>query len=59
MHETKILCNILVFLDFILDDETFKALWDRYTTGDGIRYDDFMAILTKLKILKGNSNRHD
>ncbi|XP_046907304.1 uncharacterized protein LOC124488630 [Hypomesus transpacificus] len=44
--------NALTVRDFILDDETFKALWDRYTTGDGIRYDDFMAILTKLKILK-------
>ncbi|XP_038850333.1 sorcin isoform X2 [Salvelinus namaycush] len=36
-----------------LDDETFKTLWDRYSSGGGIKYDDFMAILTRLKILKG------
>ncbi|XP_070300071.1 uncharacterized protein [Salvelinus sp. IW2-2015] len=44
--------NALDVRDLSLDDETFKTLWDRYSSGGGIKYDDFMAILTRLKILK-------
>ncbi|CAB1334311.1 unnamed protein product, partial [Coregonus sp. 'balchen'] len=44
--------NALDVRDLSLDDETFKILWDRYSSGGGIKYDDFMAILTRLKILK-------
>ncbi|XP_029535461.1 atrial natriuretic peptide-converting enzyme-like isoform X1 [Oncorhynchus nerka] len=44
--------NALDVRDLSLDDETFKTLWHRYSSGGGIKYDDFMAILTRLKILK-------
>ncbi|XP_056142254.1 uncharacterized protein LOC130117990 [Lampris incognitus] len=35
-----------------LDDDAFLVLWRRYASQGGIKYDDFIAVLTKLKILK-------
>lgn len=42
--------------DFNLDDKTFRVLWHEFSSHGGIDYDDFVAVLTKLQILKGNSN---
>lgn len=36
-----------------MDDETFRALWNEFQTGDGIGYDEYMAVLAKLQVLKG------
>lgn len=39
--------------EFDLDDETFRALWNEFQTGGGIEYDEFVAVLAKLLVLKG------
>ncbi|KAM4601307.1 uncharacterized protein ACJ7VT_021078 [Polymixia lowei] len=36
-----------------IDDDTLSALWNRYSSHQGVKYDDFMALLTKLLIFKG------
>lgn len=52
----------MLFIDFLfcagfsLDEETFKALWYKYRL-NGVNYDDFVAIRTKLQILKGNGKQ--
>ncbi|KAM7382873.1 hypothetical protein PAMP_002571 [Pampus punctatissimus] len=43
---------------FIVDDETFRVLWLEYGSQDGIEYDKFMTVLTKLQILKGRFQAH-
>ncbi|KAI3361382.1 hypothetical protein L3Q82_012937, partial [Scortum barcoo] len=37
-----------------LDDETFRVLWQEYNSNGGIDYDEYVALLTKLHILRGN-----
>ncbi|XP_075996414.1 uncharacterized protein LOC142990491 [Genypterus blacodes] len=49
--------NILNNADFALDEETFKALWFKYRL-TGVNYDDFVAIVAKLQILKARFEAH-
>ncbi|XP_030013329.1 uncharacterized protein LOC115435202 isoform X2 [Sphaeramia orbicularis] len=42
----------LVARGFSLDEDTFKTLWREYRNRDGIDYDEYMAAITKLQILK-------
>ncbi|CAJ1063098.1 uncharacterized protein LOC121513235 isoform X1 [Xyrichtys novacula] len=35
-----------------IDDATFRTLWRDHRTGNGIEYDDYVAALTKLHILR-------
>ncbi|XP_061574495.1 atrial natriuretic peptide-converting enzyme-like [Cololabis saira] len=44
--------------DFDLDEETFRALWFEYRSQDGIDYDNYVAALTKLQILKDRFQSH-
>ncbi|XP_034030287.1 uncharacterized protein LOC117514108 [Thalassophryne amazonica] len=44
--------------DFVLDDATFRALWYIYHPKGGINYDEFVAVLTKLQILKDRFYEH-
>ncbi|TWW79741.1 Frizzled-1 [Takifugu flavidus] len=44
--------------EFDLDDETFRALWNEFQTGDGIGYDEYMAVLAKLQVLKARFQAH-
>ncbi|XP_036071594.1 uncharacterized protein LOC112143791 isoform X3 [Oryzias melastigma] len=44
--------------DFNLDGETFDALWSVQDSKTGIDYDDYMAALTKLYILKDRFQAH-
>lgn len=39
---------------FDLDDKTFRTLWQEHQSTGGIDYDEFMAVLTKLQILRGD-----
>ncbi|XP_035991327.1 uncharacterized protein LOC105917773 isoform X1 [Fundulus heteroclitus] len=48
----------IAFHDFKLDEETFRALWVEYSSQDGIDYDAYVALLTKLKILKDRFQAH-
>lgn len=41
------------YKEFDLDNETFQTLWNEYQVKGGIHYDEFVAVLTKLQILKG------
>ncbi|XP_071401879.1 uncharacterized protein [Centroberyx affinis] len=41
-----------------LDAETFKALWRRFSFQGGINYDDFVAVITKLLVLKDRFRAH-
>lgn len=50
------LVSCLFHVDFNLDEETFRALWFEYSTQGGIDYDEYVAALTKLQILKGIRN---
>lgn len=43
----------LCLIEFDLDDETFRALWNEFQTEDGIGYDEYMAVLAKLQVLRG------
>ncbi|KAF7650743.1 hypothetical protein LDENG_00121490 [Lucifuga dentata] len=49
--------RVLFVRDFDLDEETFKALWYKNHIR-GVNYDEFMAILTKLQILKNRFDAH-
>ncbi|XP_041842719.1 atrial natriuretic peptide-converting enzyme-like [Melanotaenia boesemani] len=44
--------------DFHVDEETFRALWFEYHSQGGIDYDNYMAVLTRLHILKGRFQAH-
>ncbi|KAM6909968.1 sorcin-like [Xenentodon cancila] len=44
--------------DFNLDKETFRALWVEYRSQGGISYDNYVAALTKLHILKDRFQSH-
>lgn len=39
--------------DLQLDGETFETLWVQHQSDGGIDYDEFVAVLTKLRILRG------
>ncbi|XP_029928307.1 uncharacterized protein LOC115373851 [Myripristis murdjan] len=41
-----------------LDKDSFKVLWQRYSSRGGIDYDNFMAMITKLLILKDRFEAH-
>ncbi|XP_040901254.1 uncharacterized protein LOC121186553 isoform X1 [Toxotes jaculatrix] len=44
--------------DFSLDDDTFRTLWHEHHLQDGIDYDEYVAVLTKLQILKDRFSAH-
>ncbi|XP_044062938.1 uncharacterized protein LOC122881180 [Siniperca chuatsi] len=44
--------------EFNLDDETFRVLWHEYRSKGGIDYDEYMAVLTKLQILRDRFQAH-
>ncbi|XP_074509017.1 uncharacterized protein LOC141778565 isoform X2 [Sebastes fasciatus] len=44
--------------EFHLDDETFRALWHEYRSKGGIDYDEYVAVLTKLQILRDRFQAH-
>ncbi|KAK1894962.1 Frizzled-1 [Dissostichus eleginoides] len=44
--------------EFDLDDETFIVLWNGIRSRDGIEYDEYVAIMTKLLILRDRFNTH-
>ncbi|XP_075322633.1 penta-EF hand domain-containing protein 1-like [Odontesthes bonariensis] len=44
--------------DFDLDEETFKFLWLEYRSQGGIEYNDYVAALTRLHILKDRFQAH-
>lgn len=46
----------LYLAGFDLDSETFRVLWLEHSSKEGIDYDEFVTLLTKLQILRGNSN---
>nr|XP_020473008.1 uncharacterized protein LOC109970049 isoform X2 [Monopterus albus] len=39
--------------EFNLEDETFTTLWHEYRSQGGIDYDEYVAVLARLQILKG------
>ncbi|XP_070821650.1 uncharacterized protein [Chaetodon trifascialis] len=41
-----------------LDNETFRSLWHEYHSTDGIDYDQFVALVTKLQILSNRFQAH-
>ncbi|KAK2909765.1 uncharacterized protein [Channa argus] len=44
--------------EFGLDDEIFQILWHEYSSQHGIDYDEYVALLTKLQILKERFQAH-
>ncbi|XP_035862277.1 uncharacterized protein LOC116064082 isoform X3 [Sander lucioperca] len=50
--------KILSGRNFDLDNETFRVLWYEHNSKDGIDYDEFVAILTKLHILRDRFQAH-
>lgn len=44
---------LLCLTEIDLDAETFRALWNEYQTGGRIEYDEYVAVLAKLQVLKG------
>ncbi|GAA6217176.1 uncharacterized protein LOC109641343 [Lates japonicus] len=44
--------------DFGLDEETFRILWHEHQSQGGIDYDEYMAVMTKLQILKDRFRAH-
>ncbi|XP_029360766.1 uncharacterized protein LOC115045294 [Echeneis naucrates] len=44
--------------EFNLDDETFRILWNKYGSQSGIDYDDYVAIMTELVILRDRFKTH-
>ncbi|KAK2845074.1 hypothetical protein Q5P01_011733 [Channa striata] len=44
--------------DFGLDDDLFRTLWHDYSSQHGINYDEYVALLTKLQILKERFQAH-
>lgn len=52
-------CQTTVKFDFlstelVVDDQTFRTLWQQHGTRNGIDYDEYTAVLTKLLILRGD-----
>ncbi|XP_041799352.1 uncharacterized protein LOC121611050 isoform X1 [Chelmon rostratus] len=41
-----------------LDNETFRTVWSEYHSNGGIDYDQFVALLTKLQILRDRFQAH-
>lgn len=52
------LYSCLCHADFALDDETFRTLWNEHQSRGGINYDEFVAVLTKLQILRGQQSKN-
>ncbi|KAM8735675.1 uncharacterized protein AB9X84_024043 [Acanthopagrus schlegelii] len=50
--------KILSARGFDLDDKTFRTLWQDYQSTGGIDYDEFVAVLTKLQILRDRFQAH-
>ncbi|TDH11279.1 hypothetical protein EPR50_G00059200 [Perca flavescens] len=50
--------KILSGRNFNLDDETFRVLWYEHNSKDGIDYDEFVAVVTKLHILRDRFQAH-
>ncbi|XP_054476925.1 uncharacterized protein LOC129109032 [Anoplopoma fimbria] len=48
----------LALREFNLDDETFRVLWNENRSTGGIDYDEYMAVLTKLQILRERFQTH-
>ncbi|XP_023280182.1 sorcin-like [Seriola lalandi dorsalis] len=44
--------------DFGVDDETFRILWLKYGSRSGIDYDEYVAVITELQILKDRFKAH-
>ncbi|CAB1445907.1 unnamed protein product [Pleuronectes platessa] len=44
--------------DFSLDDGTFQTLWREHGSRGGIDYDEYVALLTRLQILRGRFKAH-
>ncbi|XP_034467512.1 uncharacterized protein LOC117777094 [Hippoglossus hippoglossus] len=44
--------------DFSLDDGTFRTLWREHGSRGGIDYDEYVALLTRLQILRGRFKAH-
>ncbi|KAM9352800.1 sorcin-like [Symphorus nematophorus] len=43
---------------FNLEDDTFRVLWNEYQSNGGIDYDDFVAVMTRLRILRDRFETH-
>ncbi|CAN9514450.1 unnamed protein product [Ophioblennius macclurei] len=43
---------------FNLDDRTFRVLWQNYKSQDGIEYDNYVSVLTRLQILLERFQAH-
>nr|XP_046255514.1 uncharacterized protein LOC124064783 isoform X2 [Scatophagus argus] len=50
--------KILSAREFDLDEGTFRTLWIEYQSKGGIDYDEFIALLTKLQILRDRFQAH-
>ncbi|AWP15819.1 frizzled -like 1 [Scophthalmus maximus] len=48
----------LAVREFSLDDETFRSLWLEFGSRGGINYDEYVALVTKLQILKDRFKAH-
>ncbi len=63
VSQSTLICGLifiqycLCHTEFHLDDETFRVLWNEYQSKGGIDYDEFVAVLTKLQILRGNDSQ--
>lgn len=44
--------------EYDLDDRSFRTLWRQHQSAGGIDYDDFVAVLTKLQVLKDRFHGH-
>ncbi|XP_019961338.1 uncharacterized protein [Paralichthys olivaceus] len=44
--------------DFRVDDKTFQTLWHEHGSRGGIDYDEYVALLTKLQILRDRFEAH-
>ncbi|XP_056296243.1 uncharacterized protein LOC130210238 [Pseudoliparis swirei] len=44
--------------EFHVDEESFRVLWDENRSAGGIDYDEFVAVLTKLQILRERFQAH-
>ncbi|KAG7214249.1 hypothetical protein INR49_023225 [Caranx melampygus] len=43
---------------FGIDDDTLEILWQKYGSSSGINYDDYVALITELQILKDRFKAH-
>ncbi|XP_042354170.1 atrial natriuretic peptide-converting enzyme-like [Plectropomus leopardus] len=50
--------KILSAHEFELEDETFRVMWREYHSKGGIDYDEFVAVMTKLHILRDRFQAH-